>query len=136
MNITSTAATLGAALILAGAPAVALASAATSSDPIAISDVQVQPAESGHGNGPGFVSVSFDNAGSQTATEVVFELDADGAYVDHFNDVGNFTPGTTIKHAFQTDSSSADQQLKVAEVKFADGSVWVNGAGSAPSELR
>jgi len=136
MNIKSTAATLGAAVILAGAPAVALASAGTSSDPIAISDVQVQPADGGHGNGAGFVSVAFDNASSQTATEVVFELDVDGAYAENFNDVGNFTPGTTIKHAFQTDSSASDQQLKVAEVKFADGSTWVNDAGSAPPEPR
>jgi hypothetical protein len=136
MNIKSTAATFGAALILAGAPVVALASAGTSSDPIAISDVQVQPADGGHGNGAGFVSVSFDNASSQTATEVVFELDVDGAYAEIFNDVGNFTPGTTIKHAFQTDSSASDQQLKVAEVKFADGSTWVNDAGSAPPEPR
>jgi hypothetical protein len=136
MNIKSTAATFGAALILAGAPVVALASAGTSSDPIAISDVQVQPADGGHGNGAGFVSVAFDNASSQTATEVVFELDVDGAYAENFNDVGNFKPGTTIKHAFQTDSSASDQQLMVAEVKFAVGSTWVNDAGSAPPEPR
>jgi hypothetical protein len=136
MTITSAVATLGAALLLAGAPAVALASASTSADPITISDVQVQPADGGHGNGAGFVSVAFDNTGSQTATEVIFELDVDGAYTDHFNDVGNFTPGTTIKHAFQTDSSAADQQIKVAAVKFADGSVWVNDSGNTPPELR
>jgi hypothetical protein len=136
MTITSAAATLGAALLLAGAPAVALASDVPSSNPIAISDIQVQPADGGHGNGAGFVSVAFDNTSSQVATEVVFELDVDGAYTDHFNDVGNFTPGTTIRHAFQTDSSAADQQLKVAEVKFADGSVWVNDSGNTPPELR
>jgi hypothetical protein len=134
MTITSTAATLGAAILLAGAPLVALASG-TPNDPIAINHIQVQPADGGHGNGPGFVSVSFDNAGTQTATEVVFELDVDGAYAEHFDDVGNFTPGTKIRHAFQTDSSASDQQLKVAAVKFADGSVWVNDAGSAPPQL-
>jgi hypothetical protein len=136
MTITSAAATLGAALLLAGAPAVALASAGTTGDPIAISDTQVQPADGGHGNGAGFVSVAFNNTSNQVATEIVFELDVDGAYTDHFNDVGSFTPGTTIRHAFQTDSSEADQQLKVAEVKFADGSVWVNDSGDAAPGLR
>jgi hypothetical protein len=136
MTITSAAATLGAALLLAGAPAVALASAAPASDPIAISDTQVQPADGGHGNGTGFVSVAFDNTSNQVATEVVFELDVDGAYTDHFNDVGTFTPGTTIRHAFQTDSSEADQQLKVAAVKFADGTVWVSDSGNMAPELR
>jgi hypothetical protein len=134
MTITSAVATLGAALLLAGAPAVALAD--TGSDPIAISDVQIQPADGGHGNGAGFVSVAFDNTSGKAATEVVFELDVDGAYTDHFNDVGNFTPGSTIRHAFQTDSSAADQQLKVAAVKFADGTVWVNDSGNTPPELR
>jgi hypothetical protein len=136
MTITSAAATLGAALLLAGAPAVALASAAPMSDPIAIGDIHVQPADGGHGNGAGFVSVAFDNTSSQVATEVVFELDVDGAYANHFDDVGSFTPGATVRHAFQTDSSEADQQLKVAAVKFADGTVWVNDSGNAAPELR
>jgi hypothetical protein len=136
MTTTSSVAALGAALLLVGAPAIALASAGTTTDPIAISHVGVQPADAGHGNGAGFVSVSFDNNSSQTATEIVFELDVDGAYSQQFDDVGSFAPGTKIRHAFQTDSSSADQQLKVAAVKFADGSTWVNDDGSAPPDPR
>jgi hypothetical protein len=136
MTIKSTAATLGAALFLATAPAAAYASTATPGAPITISDVQVQPANEGDGRGPGFVSLAFNNTSNQTATEVVFELDVDGAYSDHFDDVGKFTPGTTVRHAFQTDSDAADQQLKVAEVKFADGSVWLNDVAPAQPEVR
>jgi hypothetical protein len=127
MNIKSATATLGAALLLAGAPAAAFADTALS-NPIVVSDVQVQPVSEDHQVGSGVVSLAFDNTSNQTATEVVFELDSDTS-VEHFDDVGSFAPGVTIRHAFPSDNSAADAQLKVVQVKFADGSVWTNNAG-------
>ena len=129
MTITSVTATLGAALLLAGAPAVALADGAVS-DPIVVSAVQIQPVSEAHQVGSGVVNVAFDNTSNRTATEVVFELDSD-TNVEHFDDVGTFAPGVTIRHAFPSDNSAADAQLKVAAVKFSDGSVWINNAASS-----
>jgi hypothetical protein len=128
MNLKSASATLGAALLLAGAPAAAFADTAVS-NPIVVSDVQIQPVSEEHQVGSGIVSVAFDNTSNRAVSEVVFELDSD-TDVEHFNDVGTFAPGVTIKHAFQSDNGSADAQLKVDAVKFADGTVWVNDAGT------
>jgi hypothetical protein len=122
MNINHAAASIAAFTILAGVPAIALAD--TANDPIVVNHENVAPAS--QLRGPGFVSVSFDNSSKTPVTEVVFELDVDGAYAGHFNDVGTFAPGVKIKHSYLTTSEAADQKLEVASVKFADGSVWVN----------
>jgi len=122
MNIKHAAASIAALAILTGVPAIAFAD--TTNDPIVVNYEHVAPAS--QLRGPGFVTVSYDNTAKVPATEIVFELDADGAYAGHFDDVGTFAPGVKIKHSYLTTSEAADQQLEVASVKFADGSVWVN----------
>jgi hypothetical protein len=125
MNIKHIAASIAALTILAGGPTIVLAANVFPSDPIVISDFNVQPSDLSDGFGPGFVSMDFQNTSQVVATEVVFELDVDGARVERFNDIGTFLPGSSSRHAFMNSSERPDAQLKVAKVKFADGSVWV-----------
>jgi hypothetical protein len=89
-----------------------------------VSNVNVQPNDETDGAGPGFVSIDFQNTSTMNATEVVFELDVDGARVGRFKDFGSFAPGVTVRHSFLNSSSSSDAQLNVVKVKFADGSEW------------
>jgi hypothetical protein len=124
MNIKHAAASIAALTILAGGPTIALAANSVPIDPIAISNVNVQPDGESDGVGPGFVSLQFQNTNTVAATEVVFELDVNGAKVSRFNDIGSFAPGVTIKHAFLNTSADGNAQLSVVKVKFADGSVW------------
>jgi hypothetical protein len=125
MNIKQTTASLAALMILAGGPAIALATTNIANNPIAISDVNVQPDSDDDGFGPGFVSLDFQNTSNVKATEVIFQLNVDGAKVGRFKDVGSFAPGVTVRHGFLNNSTSPDAQLTVAKVKFADGSEWV-----------
>ena len=132
MNIKQAAASIAALTILAGGPTMALAATSFPIDPIAISNVNLQPDGESDGSGPGFVSLQFQNTNNVAATEVVFELDVNGAKVNRFNDVGLFAPGVTVKHAFLNTSADGNAQVSVVKVKFADGSVWV--PASMPAE--
>jgi hypothetical protein len=126
MNITRAAASLVALTILAGGPGVALAATNLSSNPIAVNSVNVQPTgESSDNVGTGFVYVEFQNTSNINATQVVFELDVNGARVGRFNDIGKFAPGVTIKHGFLNTSADPNAQVNVVKVKLADGSSWV-----------
>jgi hypothetical protein len=133
MNIKQVAASIAALTILAGGPAIALADNSLPSDPIAISNVNLQTNDGSDGFGTGFVSVDFQNTSHVDATEVAFELDVNGARVSRFNDIGSFEPGVTVKHAFLNTSSNANAQLNIVKVKFADGSVWV--PANMPTEV-
>jgi hypothetical protein len=124
MNIKQAAASIVALTILAGGPMIALAATNFANDPIVVSNVNVQPNDETDGAGPGFVSMDFQNTSDMNATEVVFELDVDGARVSRFKDFGSFAPGVTIRHSFRNSSSSSDAQLSVVKVIFADGSEW------------
>jgi len=130
MNIKQVAASIAALTILAGGPAIALADNALPSDPIAISNVNLQTNDGSDGFGSGFVSVEFQNTSHVNATEVAFELDVDGAKAGSFDDIGTFAPGVDVKHAFLNTSSNANAHLNIVKVKFADGSVWVPAAAS------
>jgi hypothetical protein len=125
MNIKHIAASIAALTILAGGPSIAFATNILPSDPVALSDVNIQPNGDSDGFGPGFASVDFKNTNKVAATEVVFELDVNGAKVDRFKDVGSFAPGVTIRHAFLDTSDNADAKVNIVKVKFADGSAWV-----------
>jgi hypothetical protein len=101
----------------------------TASGPIVVNHVGVQATEDGAG--PGFLSLAFENTSNVTATEVIFEFSGD-AYFQRIDDVGTFTPGVSIKHAFLDDSSSPVQKVRVAEVDFADGTTWTNNQTTGP----
>jgi hypothetical protein len=137
MTIKQTAASIAAITLLAGAPALALADTNAPAAPIAVSNVQIQE-DGGYLNQlmPGLVTVSFKNTRPVAATEVDFELDANGVWLDRITDVGTFKQGATVDHSFTNYSPATNATLTVAEVKFADGSVWLNDENAAPHALR
>jgi hypothetical protein len=139
MNITRVAATLGAALILAGSPAFASA-ADMQSGPIHINLLTLSGGYSADADGdeatilPGAANISFTNRNAVTATDVVFALETHGFVIDRFNDVGSFAPGVTINHRFPESQPSDDMRVAVAEATFSDGTVWQNPDVPAPLE--
>ena len=150
VNIKQAAASITAITLLAAGPA--LASAAPTSAPVAVNGAAAAPitlksaelqlpsvTQSMAGFGlnelytPGSLNVSFRNDSAVTATAVIFQRDENGAPAGRISDVGSFAPGVTIVHQLNADPSNANEDVSVAEVKFADGSVWIN---QAPRALR
>jgi hypothetical protein len=125
-------AAIAAFCLLAAPPMISLAGSATT-DPIAVTNVEVQP--TAYSSGTGFVSVSFTNTSNVTATEVVFELSSETSF-QRIHDVGRFAPGVQIRHAYLDYSRMPDQQVKVTRVDFADGTIWANGYTTAPRSRR
>jgi hypothetical protein len=135
MNIKNAAA-IAALTILAGAPALALANTYVPS-PITIGNVDIQPQISGTElNTPGSVSLAFRNVSNVAATDVTFDLNSFGATVARIHDVGTFSPGATIRHRFTDSANASTQTVRVAEVKFADGTVWHGGDAVAAHAMR
>jgi hypothetical protein len=77
---------------------------------------------------PGHLSVTFHNTAPVAATHVTFEVSTDDRHVARVTDVGTFSPGISISHHLDYDSIETRPFLRVAEVRFADGSVWTNPA--------
>ena len=126
-TITSLTATLGAALLLAGAPA--LASAETQSGPIRVDGVQlISQSTSEYDVAPVAARISFTNQGASPATDVVFALESNSGYVlDTYDDVGSFAPGVAVHHSFNDHNLAGDgQRVAVAKATFADGTTWIN----------
>jgi hypothetical protein len=125
------AAAVAAIAFLAGAPSITFA-AQTTPDPIVVSHVDSQGVP--EGAGPGFLSLSFENASKLTVTEVTFEV-IGSTYFRRIHDVGMFAPGVSIMHSY-LGFSGPDQKVRVAEVDFADGTVWADGQATAPASRR
>jgi hypothetical protein len=126
MKITSVTAALGAALLLAGAPALATA-AEMQTGPIQLNKVEITQSYGVRDQfSPGLVTVAFTNQNDAPATDIVFALESDGNVIDRYEDVGSYVKGETIRHSFQDDQINNDQQLTVEKATFADGSVWSN----------
>jgi hypothetical protein len=124
MNITSVAAVLGAAVMLAGTPALA-AEMPPASSPIVLDNVWIQQSIDYEQFSPGFVNVSFKNTKGVPATRVVFNLIGNkGALIAQYDDVGSFRQGVTIRHAFPQTHFDQEQRLEVDHVVFADGTTW------------
>jgi hypothetical protein len=120
---------VGVAALLAVAPQIAHAatSAATSVD---LRSVQLTPDMMSDYGEPGVVRLAFDDAGPVAADEIVFQVvDPDGAIVTQFADKGSFAPGVTIVHTFDVGDVQSNDSVQVAEVKYADGSVWKADGG-------
>lgn len=149
MRNTSRTAAVLAALLLAGAPALASAQD-TSTDaaaadtaavdmataPIQVNNVQFTAENTADGSfGPTAAEIAYTNASSEPATEVVFAVTSDGNVVDMYNDTGTFSPGVQIDHTFPALEAADADQVSVAQVTFADGSVWLNPdfAAAAPA---
>ncbi len=124
MKITSITAALGAALLLAGAPALASADETTSA-PIMLDNVQIeQPYGPKDQFSPGLVTVAFTNENNSPATDVVFDIQANGKIVGSFEDVGSYAKGESVRHSFPDFEDDDNQSVVVDNVTFADGSSW------------
>lgn len=135
MKPQSFAATLGtAAAILVAMPALGVASAPATNNTIALQSYVVYDTPNLEGNIPfqGHVRVSFRNDGDVTATAVVFDVRDDHTGAERINDVGTFARGATITHEFHYLNVHAGEELQVAEVRYADGSVWTNDDTPGP----
>ena len=127
MNIQTAMATLGAALILAGAPGLASA-ADTQAGPIQITSIQ--PYGFGSSNDavvddPMTVQIDFTNQNSAPATEVDFALFSGGVQVAEYQDLGSFAKGVEIKHTFPSETTG-NLSATVVKATFADGTTWQN----------
>jgi hypothetical protein len=132
MNINAIAA--AAALLAAGIPAVALAQ--TTSAPVSIVSETIVPQVAGAARfQQGFVSYAFVNHAAVPATEVDLALVGNGESLATLRNVGTFSTGIAIERSIATEAIARDQQLTIAEVKFADGTVWTND-DVAPHALR
>lgn len=112
------------ALAIVGTTSAIAQAQTTASSPIAVSDVRVTPNGMSGGFGPGNVSLTFENMTDAVATEVDFLLD-NGVYGE-LRDVGTFSPGVPITHSF-VNYGPGTEQVSVAEVKFANGTIWQSG---------
>jgi hypothetical protein len=135
MKLNLATATIGAALLLAGAPASAM-TAGVQSGPIHIDNVAVYGNDRLNENGgytglPGTATIAFTNQNDLPATEVVFVLETHGYVLDRFYDVGSFAPGIKIRHSFAENESTTDLRVAVERATFADGTAWDN-AGVPP----
>jgi hypothetical protein len=128
------AASVAAAFLLAGSPAGVFASE-TPSDPIHIDDVQVTTQSiNDRGAVPIATRIAFTNEYSAAATHVVFLLEANGAVVDRFDDVGSFAPGVRVRHSFPETRSGGAVSVVAAAATFADGTKWQNSSVADMSE--
>lgn len=81
----------------------------------------------------GSLSISYVNNGSQPASAIEFGLVARGALVAEVRDVGTFSPGAPISHAFGLSPQvfplgTALPRCIALRVKWADGTHWTNPA--------
>jgi hypothetical protein len=128
MKLKSAAATVGAAFILAAAPAFA-STTPPQDGPIRLDSIQIaQPIGIDMELNPGLLTVAYTNMSAVPATKVVFVLQSNGQALDHYVDVGKFSPGVVIRHSFADSHLESDQQLEVETVAFADGTAWTNAA--------
>jgi hypothetical protein len=119
------AASVAAALLLSGSAA----AFAAESNPIHVDDVQVTTQSmNDRASVPIATRISFTNEYSAAATDVVFLLEANGAVVDRFDDVGSFAPGVQVRHSFPERQAGGRFRVIVAAATFADGSTWQNPA--------
>jgi hypothetical protein len=130
MKTTSAAAIFGAALLTAGAPALAQM-APYQQGPIHLDSAHVAPLidEGTMTQDGGFVRVAFTNERSVPATDVVFAVvNQHGATLQTIHDRGTFSRGVKVSHLLSTLVSERHVHLTVARVRFADGSSWVRHA--------
>jgi hypothetical protein len=128
MNFKAAAATLGAAILIAGVPVLASA-APTQPSPIRLDSVQVAPTYGTFQDFfPGLVTVSFTNQASVPVTNVVFDVESNGRIIHRIKDVGSYAYDQTIKHSFSYPDTQVNEnpQLAVESVTFADGTTWTN----------
>jgi hypothetical protein len=128
MNFKTAAATLGAAIVIAGSPVLASAAPAQPS-PIRLDSVQVAPTYGTFQDFyPGLVTVSFTNQATAPVASIVFDVESGGKVIQRIKDVGSFAYDQTVKHSFSYPDNQVnyDPQLAVESVTFANGTTWTN----------
>jgi hypothetical protein len=138
MRIVSALATVFAATVIAGIPALA-SDTALQSGPIRISGAHLYPSRHDDDNRdhPGSLGVEFTNTKAAPAVKVAFVIvSSEGAILDRIYDVGSFATGVPISHIFRDTLDTLDQQVAVATATFADGTTWSNpNVARAPEPL-
>jgi hypothetical protein len=126
--ISTLAATLGAALLLAGSPVLASA-ADEQAGPIHIDNVQLLTQSiTPHDVTPLGAELRFTNQSGVAATNIVFALESDSGFVlDQYTDAGTFSQGVAIRYEIPDyNDAEAGERVAVAKATFADGTVWTN----------
>lgn len=126
MKTLSAAAILGAAILTAGAPALAQMSS-NQQGPIRVDSARVVPLidEGTMTQDGGFVKVKFTDERSVPATDVVFAVvNRQGAALQTIHDRGTFSPGVEVDHTLSTLVSDRHVHLTVVRAHFADGTTW------------
>lgn len=105
---------------------------AAASAPVRLNGVQVMPIMGGDRDiAVQRTVISFTNLDPIPAKEVLFFVrDGNGRVIDSYDDYGTFSQGVEIRHTFSALAPDSDPKLNVAEVTFADGSVWFEGQPS------
>jgi hypothetical protein len=135
MKPLSLVATLGsAAAVLVSMPALGSAATPAANNTIALTNYAVYDSPNLEGNisFQGHVRVTFRNDGDVAATAVVFDVRDDQTGAQRIDDVGNYAKGVTVTHEFHYLNVHAGEALQVAEVRYADGTVWTNDDTPAP----
>ena len=100
---------------------------ATAEDPthnfIQLERYYVDPAPYSEWGGPAIVAVSFVNHGTIPATDVLFDVRGEDG-ISKIDDVGTFSPGVQIHHEFRSFTFPTNPTVRVAAVRYADGSMW------------
>jgi hypothetical protein len=137
MKPLSFAAVLGAAAVLAGLPVLGTA-AAPANNTITLRSYEISDFSGNNevsSSGQGHVRVSFRNDGDMAATAVIFDVLNDGEYAGHIDDFGTFSKGVTITHQFHWVNVHQGESLRIAQVRYADGTIWSTD-GTLPPALR
>lgn len=79
----------------------------------------------------GFLAITYVNDAKKPAKEIDFGLVSRGTLIAVANDVGTFSPGTSIAHEFGVNPEifpigTAFPYCAVMRVKYADGTEWHN----------
>lgn len=131
-------AVIGAAAALAIAPSLVRAEAPAARNTILLRSSLVYSSPNLEGEVPyqGHLRVSFQNDGDVTATAVVFDVRDDDSAPQRISDVGTFSPGVAITHNFHFINVHEGEAVHVAEVRYADGTVWTDAEYPGPLTRR
>lgn len=137
MKPPSFAAALGVATMLTALPALGMAAAPAAQNTVTLRNYAIGATGSNEINTAfqGHLRVSFRNDGDVAATAVAFDLLDDGEYAGRVDDLGTFSKGVTINHEFHWMNVHEGQTLQIAEVRYADGTIWTSD-GKAPLQAR
>jgi hypothetical protein len=136
LRIPVLAARLAAAALLGSLP-LAAAAQETPSNAIVIDGYAAEAAVYGDtASYPSMLTLAFHNAANVDATDVKFAVEGDRHGAIEIDDVGRFSPGVTIRRRFIGLDVAGGDSMRVTEVRYADGSTWMDDDRRALRELQ